>query len=178
MPKLFIPELGTVLTLAADWTFPLYEEDRNESLWNIFDADNDPVVKLYHKVELAASDATVAARAGRDKYFEDSKRVNFFDSNKRVLTWDDYLSSDAYKEEIRANRVFSEVTAVPPSINITIVKGTELKLDRIYVRKGASEYSSLTFSIVSSPDSKLTVAKGKKPRFFAKLQDCNEMEIL
>jgi hypothetical protein len=53
---------------------------------------------------------------------------------------------------------------------IIIPKGTVLSIDRIYIRKGASDYSSVTFIIKSE-------GKEKKIRFFAKLQDCNNIEF-
>lgn len=52
---------------------------------------------------------------------------------------------------------------------VTIVKGTTLKVDRIYIRKGNSEYSSLTFYIVSGD--------WKGARFWAKLKDVNNIEF-
>lgn len=30
--QVFIPTIGTVFTLAEDWTFPLYNEDRNDAM--------------------------------------------------------------------------------------------------------------------------------------------------
>lgn len=55
-------------------------------------------------------------------------------------------------------------------MNITLPAGTLLKLDRIYIRKGMSEYDSLTFWCNT---------KDKKPqfkgRFCARLSDCNNM---
>lgn len=33
MKNLFVPPLGTELTLAADWTFALYDEHRNDGLY-------------------------------------------------------------------------------------------------------------------------------------------------
>lgn len=36
MPKIFIPVLKQKLKLEQDWTFPLYEEHRNETLWYAF----------------------------------------------------------------------------------------------------------------------------------------------
>jgi hypothetical protein len=54
--------------------------------------------------------------------------------------------------------------------DITFPKGTVLCLDRIYIRKGASDFSSLSFFIKESPQDGL---KGK--RFWAKLKDCNKI---
>ncbi|MNV33655.1 hypothetical protein D3C71_1250320 [compost metagenome] len=68
--------------------------------------------------------------------------------------------------------------------SVTIVAGTELQLDRIYVRKGKEDFSSLSFMVVSSPDKRLSpnpatkgFTKGKK-RFWAKLDDCNRIEFI
>lgn len=69
---------------------------------------------------------------------------------------------------------------------ITLMKDTELRVDRIYVRKGKSEYSSITFVIQSTPDTRFMVnGKGKKSkpalkkvRFWAKLADVNTSRML
>lgn len=53
--------------------------------------------------------------------------------------------------------------------SITIPKKTILRIDRIYVRKGASNYSSLSFIIDSG--------EWKKCRFWAKLFDVNNIEF-
>jgi alkylated DNA repair dioxygenase AlkB len=69
---------------------------------------------------------------------------------------------------------------------ITLQKDTELRVDRIYVRKGKSEYSSITFVIQATPDARFMVnGKGKKSRptlkkvrFWAKLADVNTSRML
>ena len=58
-----------------------------------------------------------------------------------------------------------------PAGTVTLPKGTVLKIDRIYVRKGASDYSSITF--VTIPPDK----KEKKIRFFASLTEANKIEF-
>lgn len=61
---------------------------------------------------------------------------------------------------------------------VTLPAGTVLVLDRIYVRKGAGDFDSLTFSVAACPDPRL-VPKSKKgflsgqARFWAKLADIN-----
>lgn len=86
-----------------------------------------------------------------------------------------------------------------PTIHrITLPKGTMLTVDRIYIRKGAKEFSSVTFNMPKRTTSKKTVTRratyiggpddGKviqwdatKPargvRFWAKLADVNRMVI-
>lgn len=60
--------------------------------------------------------------------------------------------------------------AKPPQV--TLKKGTVLKLDRLYVRKGAGTFSSLTFIIDGGCEEKLT-----KARFWAKVDACNNIQF-
>ena len=53
--------------------------------------------------------------------------------------------------------------------NVTLLKGTILQVDRIYIRKGNSDYSSLTFYIKNS--------QYKGARFWAKLKDVNNIKL-
>lgn len=59
---------------------------------------------------------------------------------------------------------------VGSSRKVTLDAGTVLMVDRIYIRKGAEGFDSVTFRIHSSPK-----IKGK-PRFWAKLGDVNQIE--
>ena len=116
MPKLYIPPLGTVLTLAEPWTFVVYNEYRNTA--------------LMHAAGL--------------------ERCHLNGVNP-------YLVKDA-------------------GIH-TFPAGTQLTVDRIYIKQGASNFNSVTFRTrdVTSPP-----RKGRKEpvvRFWAKLRDVNEMVI-
>jgi len=124
--KLYIPEIGNQLRLTSDWTFGLYNEDRN---------------------------ATLMEKLG----------------DIRKTTW----GGNNYG-----------------TIPCTIPAGAVLKVDRIYIRKGISEYSSITFLWVgerTEPREELRdprywgEAKVKIPRkpvrFWAKLDDVNNIEF-
>lgn len=68
------------------------------------------------------------------------------------------------------------------SLFLTFIEGTVLSVDRIYIRKGASDFSSISFYIEDSPEEKFKPGKKKgfkkgKLRFWAKLCDVNNMEI-
>jgi hypothetical protein len=54
---------------------------------------------------------------------------------------------------------------------VTLPEGTLLKVDRVYLRKGAPKFSSLTF-YASHP-----TAMKKKARFWVKLEDAHDMEF-
>jgi len=60
----------------------------------------------------------------------------------------------------------------------TIAAGTVLAVERIYVRAGGAamkEYDSITFRVISTPDGRKTLGKGKV-RFWAKLLECNNIQ--
>lgn len=70
----------------------------------------------------------------------------------------------------------------PDTALIQIRAGSELKVDRIYIRKGAEDYSSVTFwlgkeAVVIGPDGK-QYAPTKRMRFWAKLSDVNRIQAL
>jgi hypothetical protein len=80
----------------------------------------------------------------------------------------------------------------PPTWTVTFRKGTVMTVDRIYLRKGAGDFSSLTFIVRSEPvavavrdgqEYQLT-GKFRMPgtsgavRFWAKLEDVNTMECV
>jgi hypothetical protein len=81
-----------------------------------------------------------------------------------------------------------ENTPTPGPFDVTIKAGAILTVDRIYIRKGAEDFSSLTFILRSSPDllvlcdgKEFKVTKSTKKfgvaRFWAKLSDVNRMVV-
>jgi hypothetical protein len=59
-----------------------------------------------------------------------------------------------------------------PPTEITVPKGSRLKVKRIYVRQGKEEYDSVTFTLV-----KHATDKKIKASFWAKLNDVNKIEF-
>lgn len=118
--RVFVPELGTVLTLAEDWTFKIINEARNAGL-----------AKL-----------------------------------QGVMEGDYYFPFGTAEKSPYDGRQWRREPKDPGSY--TFPAGTSLEVDRIYVRKGNEEYSSLTFK---------TRVNGKVLRFFAKLDDVNRIEL-
>jgi hypothetical protein len=123
--RLIVPDIGTVLRLAEDWTFDLYEEYRNKSMMN--------AVGLSYQ----------------SRYHPDGM----------------------------------------PNWQVTLKAGAMLSVDRVYLRKGAGDYSSLTFFVRSKPEA-TAVRDGKEyklagkfrmpgvsgaVRFWVKLADVNTM---
>ena len=70
-----------------------------------------------------------------------------------------------------------------PCIPVVVPKGTTLKIDRIYIRKGISEYSSVTF-IMKGATPKVFMSRhgyerkcGRSIRFWARLSDVNKIQF-
>ena len=65
--------------------------------------------------------------------------------------------------------------AAPVMVDATLPKGTVLRVDRIYIRKGAKAFDSLTFY---TPGLKAEhQCQMKSLRFFASLDDVNNMMV-
>ena len=121
--KLYIPEIGDVITLSEDWSFTLYSESRNLELWLITTGES------------------------REKYYE--------------------IENEHWKQW-RLSNPNTRWAQCARNVPYMFPKGTQLKIDRIYIRKGAEEFSSLSF---------FTTINNKKVRFWAKLTDVNKIEF-
>jgi hypothetical protein len=145
--KLFIPNIGTLLILAEDWTFKLYFEDRNKSMIEAFGGKKS----VYWGYRSLSAENFVDNEIPACVEYE------------KAMTPEEL--SDAYKSYKATN---SEDN---PFIRVTLPKDTQLKLDRIYIRQGAESFSSITFRTTKiSPDKKFA-----SKRFWAKLKDANEI---
>ena len=56
---------------------------------------------------------------------------------------------------------------------VTFPTGMVLRVERIYIRQNAPDYSSITFRVVKSPDNPAFL----KARFWVKLDDANKIEF-
>lgn len=86
------------------------------------------------------------------------------------------------KSNIKATRGFYGYMTYEGSLDITLPKDTILNVDRIYIRKGAGEFDSITFEIFDCPimEMKPKSKKGFRTgrlRFWVKLDNANEIEF-
>lgn len=122
--KIFIPKLGTKLTLSKAWTFNLHDERRNEAFW-----------------------LAVHGKPVRETFYY-GYNGGYHTSPVKTAT----ATSTAHKP------------AKP--MKTTLPKGTVLLIERIYIRKNASEFDSITFRITKGG----SVPAG---RFWVKTEDIN-----
>lgn len=154
--KLFIPPLGTELTLVEPWTFTVYQESRNSSLIKLLTLKPPPVPAAFKK-----------SRA--QEWAERAK--NFQAWYGRVSTQAD---EDAYMESLWRWTMEGKKLGTH-----TFPKGAVLIVDRIYIRQGQDDFDSVTFRAKHYHSAQQTGfgKKGKMVRFWAKLDDVNRMEV-
>lgn len=175
--KLYVPEIGDKLKLSEDWKFDLHAEYRNTTLALLFGYYyvNDGWVDSKIIPEIRNRDYNVI-------YPDRSLSLSYFEYNDACTRAEENCPEyvqyhKEYNEWLHKCRKISA-----PTINITIPAGTIIKVDRIYIRKGSSDYSSITFYAVGLGEvitsSRWSVSKPKKQkslRFWCKLADCNNI---
>lgn len=182
--KFYVPEIGDKITLAEDFTFSLYGENRNEDLATLFgyyimhnrgsgflvnSSDLPPMREIDYTVNYPDKEKFQKWRGSLDcvAYNKASK-----------VAEESCLERIKYYEDYRAHREAASKIG-NPFIPVTLPKGTELIVDRIYIRKGASDFSSITFrtnslgSVVRTQGWTKTKVNKKSLRFWVKLQECN-----
>jgi hypothetical protein len=164
--KLFIPELGSKLKLKRAWTFPVIWEGRNLSLIKYFNNKLFDSYKEFHEnywknIRKTWTNAcqAVGLEANKGHYY----LLNSPISEEKILV----TKAEAWleKNQSEAFDLLNSFEKDNPLI-FTLPKGTVLELDRIYIRKGAKEFSSTTFKL-----------RKEKVRFWVKLADANRIEF-
>lgn len=149
MPQqLFIPALGTLVSLAEDWTFELFFEFRNNTLLQALcpnpEGDRLPRWRKWgcHEDDHAGSELLRHLEPMDEKELKDAHST--------------YRSTNGQRE---------------PYLQVTFPAGMQLKFDRIYIRAGVTAYNSVTFRTMKNCPEK----KFRSKRFWVKLQDANNI---
>lgn len=170
MTKLHIPTIGARMKLLSPWTFTLHEESRNSGFLDMLGLldPGTPVGDLVAEARalMVTSRGDMTARCPSDLRY--------------------YLNNDLVAKRIPVTDRAKEVLRLLGDVRfaVTLPAETVLILDRLYIRKGAGEFDSLTFMVENAPDGffkhppkKKNEAFGRKPRFWASLTDCNQMDV-
>ena len=161
--RLYIPRLGDKLILTENWYFKLYPDHRNAKLGEHFDK---------HFLGLHINRMFDVVWIGKDVKKLDPGRnpplmISASVENREKMIWsqkkyDEWrVKFDAYQKAAREKHT--------KTIDVYITEGCTLTVDRIYIRKGAAEYDSVSFFVEGLAP--------KKIRFWAKLDDCNNVEF-
>ena len=172
MSKMYIPEIGDVILLEEDWNINIIPEHRNISILKKFGYNiaNDRYI-VSDSINSPEPPSFIVPSNE-----EISKSKSIFESwnvaKNRVLNSaaENYYKSEEYINYINNlndyNKLIEKIGL--KNIQLTIPQGTELKIDRIYIRKNNSDYSSVSFWVTFKSDK-------KKYRFFVSLNDVNKM---
>lgn len=173
--KIYIPDIGDQFILTKDWSFKLFAERRNSALAEYF---NYYIHYCRDAVDWHTAEVFV------DKSVLPEIRKKDWSVIYPVHPgWGNRNDIEQYNKECREREQASPefvqygidykawedacATVGNNSVPITLPVGTKLKVDRIYIRKGASDFSSISFFA--------TIDK-KDYRFWAKLADVNTIE--
>ena len=204
---MFIPEIGTDITLTKDWSFDTVYERRNSELlvrsgFLNTPGTNAPYYSYYRSnwIDISASKSLdnllrliyecVENNEFTPHYLLDpSIPPSSVTVRSNLVKLNGPTTSTYVKNVFKVGNITFDIEGEFAPFTTTIPKGTILKVDRIYIRKGISDFSSVSFIVVDSPDQRLLnkkklpktmLANCSKPvvRFFAKLKDVNNMDIL
>lgn len=133
------------MVLAEDWTFRLFFERRND--------------KMLEAIAGKKPDG------GKWKWNLEPGDVE----NETLVEYEEAMTDEELKQS------FSSYAATRkranPFIRVTLPAGTQLKIERIYIRQGSEAFASVTFRTTKTcPDKKLA-----SKRFWVKLQEANQI---
>lgn len=201
--KFYVPEIGDDIVLTEDWSFSLFPESRNNDLAALqgyyLHSGRDGSGKSF---EGWVSEHEVSHLRDPDYNVVyppiDNFRVTGLKSVLSRGSYDHAAWYQAREEAEKNNTEFAKYWAdhkiwqeecdkkYKPVLAITLPKGTHLKVDRIYVRKGSSDFSSITFFAKNLGEVMVRTGwswhnkkmkKKKSLRFWAKLVDCNTINF-
>jgi len=154
MPHLLIPELGEELYLIEDWKPTIHAERRNAGLFinlSKHRKEQRELDRVAHQLYLSCSNWT---RAKNTAILNDAPDYERWESARKKAWAHDLNKLDGKTKK----------TVVFPA-------GTVLQVDRIYIRKGAADFSSITFKVKNFNGNKGIT------RFWVKLEVANGMKF-
>lgn len=179
--KFYVPEIGDQVRLVSDWHFELYKEHRNNKLWDLAKSDSNPALLAWEKrctelrAELRRLEALQKTKFVQEKNW---KHGRFWHNNEPEYVpvekryWPDEADEKLYDET--REKLWAEDK---PRVPFVLPTGSLLSIDRIYIRKGVSDYSSITFYLKETTWAPLAKKKKGATRFWAKLRDVNQIEF-
>lgn len=159
MKKLFIPDIGTEITLGKDWEFLILLEHRNGGLISHLGMNYKELSESREVLckELFRFKQRVCKSNGCEP-----KNAHYVDEifNSLTLNEVEEIEYSKIKNDLKNSAVFK----------VKLKKDSVLKIDRIYIRKGKHDFSSVSFILKEEGGKKVT-----KVRFWVWLEDVNNL---
>ena len=117
--KFFVPSLGTLMFLAEPWTFKLYFERRNEKfLKAVLPTLNDKSWGWYYNV----------------------KEADFVDGQiPDCIKWEKAMTEEELANSYKSYGATNKRDK--PYVEVTLPVGTQLSVDRIYIKRGGESFN-------------------------------------
>lgn len=178
---LALVDIGDKLRLTQDWTFQLHQESRNHEFAVALGllAVDTPWDTIMHRIGMVTEKNYYQTRPFPEEeryYFERALRRKHGLNEYRGPALEGHRLSEFDRGTLELMAAFT--------LHATIPAGAELTVDRVYIRKGAKDYSSLSFLVTDAApfgDRLAPVAKRgfkREHRFWAKLDDCRRMDAV
>jgi len=170
--KFYIPKIGDAIQLTEPWKFELYAERRNAALGTYFGKE----APHYRGIWVDNAENAEKVRTLQNPYVRTN---DFYSKDANGLI--DYKTFDkkGYDESKKLHQELYEYQLSQlgaKSLSVELPIGTILTIDRIYIRKGMSNFSSVTF-YAKNLEGSGKKGKTKALRFWAKLDDCDNIEF-
>lgn len=164
--NLYIPEIGDKIVLTEDWTFDMYYESRNDIF---FESIMDHPLFERDAVTKTAYDILRKSNINPDEIYYGETRLNrlVYDLSDANIHWKlakGFITVDGSLTKFPVDQQFYD--RIRPKM--TIPAGTAIFVDRVYIRKGAADFSSITFRVEKFP-------ADKSSRFWVKLSDSRKI---
>lgn len=181
--KMYIPEIGDHIRLTADWTFKLHAERRNESLGELHGYTHTHGGWVDRELMPTMPTPVVVQYPSENNFKNIFGKIDYEAYRKaQRKAEDDDTAHQKFLVDIKEWHEKVRGLTVNP-IKVTLPAGTLLSIDRIYIRKGSSDYSSVTFWVKGFGEVEMksrygdSKKKWKSQRFWVKLSDCNKIEF-
>lgn len=165
--KLYIPDISEQIVLTKPFTVNVQLESRNETLikakFPYIHKNIEKLRKISQEIPYGWEEDVYKEAGLPFENKEINSRTYYHRYENPVLQ----LSLQRIKERQQKAHQNLESFERATGLIVTFPRGTVLEIDRIYIRKNAAEFSSVTFKIRE---------KNKVLRFWAKLEDVNKIE--
>jgi hypothetical protein len=180
--QFYVPTIGDSLFLSQPWEFTLHQEHRNQKFAQVVGdiIQNETFYSEYRVFQLTRDFSSgnswqfgrITQRAGQHRFYVYSEADRTM-SAREFLAYYRCVGYDVeglWIELAPERTPYQVQTWQGNEFRVTLPARTQLIVDRIYIKKGAPDFDSITFRIGECPNKAF-----RKKRFWVKLRDANRI---